>query len=273
MQFDLHVHSTASDGALSPAQLVESSLCQGLTALAITDHDSVEGIGEALSAAEKTDLIIIPGVELSASWNGTDLHILGYFIDPANPSLIDRLVSLRQARTTRARKMVARLRDSGIMVQFEDVLNLAGSGSLGRSHIARALVAGGLCSTASEAFSDLIGHGRPFYIPKPEVDPAEVIESIIAAGGVAVFAHPGVHDSDECIPYLVEAGLGGIEVYHPLHTHTQKQHYTEIADKYGLLLTGGSDFHGFDSPGGLLGGEKIPVKSLIELLKLSENHR
>lgn len=273
MRFDLHVHSTASDGTLTPAQLVESSLCQGLTALAITDHDSVEGIGEALSAAERTNLTIIPGVELSASWNDTDLHILGYFIDPADPSLITRLASLRKARIARARKMVARLRDSGIMVQFDDVLNLAGGSSLGRSHIARALVADGLCSTASEAFSDLIGHGKPFYIPKPEADPADVIESIIAAGGIAVFAHPGVHDSDECIPYLVEAGLGGIEVYHPLHTHAQRQHYIEIAHGYDLLVTGGSDFHGFNSPGGLLGGEQIPVKSLTELLKLSGNHR
>jgi len=272
MRFDLHVHSTASDGTLTPRQLVESSVCQGLSALAITDHDSIEGVDEALKAAAETNLMIIPGVELSASWNDIDLHILGYFIDPANPALINRLILLRQARISRAQKMVSQLRDNGIMVRFDDVLRVAGNSTLGRSHLARALVANGLCASASEAFSDLIGHGKPFYVPKPEADPAEVIRSITDAGGVAVLAHPGVYEVEDCIPNLVEAGLAGIEVYHPLHSVEQKHRYTEIAGKYKLIITGGSDFHGFDSPGGLLGEEAVPVNTLIDLLKLSNSH-
>lgn len=265
MRFDLHVHSAASDGLLRPQQLIRAALSAKLSALAITDHDSVHGVPEAIDAARGTDLFIIPGVELSASWNGTDVHILGYFVNPHDRALCHRLSQLRKARITRARNMVKALRKTGIEVTLEDVLHFAGEGSVGRSHIARALVSRGHVKSVTEAFKNLIGHGQPYYLPKPVAHPVDVVKIIIEAGGVPVLAHPGITAVDDSIPILVKAGLAGLEAYHGEHTYEQRLHYCDLARKHNLIVTGGSDFHGPDTPGCPLGGVKMPDSVLEDL--------
>lgn len=266
MRFDLHVHSAASDGHLTPGQLVHASLSGKLAALAITDHDSIHGVPEALQAAHGTDLLVIPGVELSASWNGTDVHILGYFVDPHDRVLSRRLSTLRKARMKRARRMVDHLHSTGIEVTLDDVLHFAGGGSVGRSHVARALVSRGHVASVTDAFENLIGRGRPYYLPKPVAHPVDVVRTIIEAGGVPVLAHPGITAVDDSIPILVDAGLAGLEAYHGEHTPEQRERYRDLAREHDLIVTGGSDFHGPDTPGSPLGGVEMPESVLHDLL-------
>ncbi len=265
MRFDLHVHSTASDGNLDPADLVSHATALGMTALAITDHDSVAAIPEALAVARDTDLTVIPGVELSASWEELDVHILGYFIDIDDASLLARLTELRQARLARARHMVERLRSAGLKVSIEDVLSLAEGGSVGRSHVARALVEQGHAEDTSDAFRRLIGRGRPHYVPKPVAEPEMVVRTIVEAGGLPVLAHPGITGVDGLIPQLVSVGLRGIEAYHGEHTPEQCGYYASIAAEHGLLVTGGSDFHGEGAPGSGMGEVQMPDSVLHDL--------
>ncbi|MDZ4177918.1 MAG: PHP domain-containing protein [Coriobacteriia bacterium] len=267
MRFDLHVHSTASDGHLSPSELVRASLEAGLTALAITDHDSLSGVPEALQAARGTDLLVIAGVELSASYEDADIHILGYFVDPHDKVLTRRLSTLREVRHGRAHQMVEHLKRAGIDVTLEAVLHFAQSGSVGRSHVARALLAGGHVASVAEAFDTLIGRGRPYYVPKPVAHPVDVVRSIAEAGGVPVLAHPGVTGANGCIPELVEAGLVGLEAYHGEHSLEQREYYVNLARSLELIVTGGSDFHGLDAPGSPLGGVEMPESVLHELLE------
>ncbi len=269
MSFDLHVHSTASDGSFSPAQLVTSALDKGLQAMALTDHDSVEGIPKALEAAEGTSLLVIPGVELSAVHDGYDVHILGYFIDHTDPDLLARLVELRTARRERAEEMVAALHEAGIDVTIDEVLMLAEGGSVGRSHVARALVRRGHAADIAEAFDRYIGRGRPYYIPKPSTTPSQAVRTILDAGGVPVLAHPAVTGVEYLIPDLVDVGLIGVEAYHAEHTPAQAESLARTAEQYGLIVTGGSDYHGPDSPGGDLGSAKMPPSILPELLAVA----
>lgn len=265
MRFDLHVHSTASDGALTPAQLVQRACELELSALAITDHDSVGGITTALCHAEDTSLHLIPGVELSTVHQSRDVHILGYFVDPDDARFKARLAELRDARRDRAAAMVDALEDAGYSVTLDEVLLLAEGGSVGRSHVARALVNRGHVDTIGEAFERFIGRDKPFYVAKPVAGPVEVVESILQAGGVAVLAHPGVTKIDDAIPDLVAAGLQGLEAFHAEHTTAMRDRYRALAEKLGLIVTGGSDFHGLSSPGSALGSVKIPDSVLPRL--------
>ncbi|MDZ4179099.1 MAG: PHP domain-containing protein [Coriobacteriia bacterium] len=267
MRFDLHVHSTASDGHLTPSELVRASLDAELTALAITDHDSLAGVPEALMSARGTNLLVIPGVELSASYEDADIHILGYFVDPRDKVLNRRLMTLREVRHTRANQMVEHLKRADIDVTLEAVLHFAQGGSVGRSHVARALVAGGHVGSVGEAFDTLIGRGRPYYVPKPVAHPVDVVRSIVEAGGVPVLAHPGVTRADGCIHDLVEAGLVGLEAYHGEHSPEQRDYYASLARSLDLIVTGGSDFHGTEAPGSPLGGVDMPESILHELLE------
>ncbi len=264
---DLHVHSTVSDGTLTPTQLVTQAVSLGLQALAITDHDTVEGLAEGLAAAEEADLLMIPAVELSASMNGLDMHILGYFIDHTDPTFLSRLAELRKARVARAEQIVDALGKAGYAVSLEDVLYHAEGASVGRSHVARALVGRGHAETVSDAFERFIGRGKPFYVPKPETHPAAVIETIKAVGGVAVLGHPAVtRVSDDVIAELARAGLDGIEAHHGEHTPEQRAHLAALASGLGLIVTGGSDHHGPDAPGVALGGADVPDEVLEALL-------
>lgn len=267
MKADLHVHSTASDGTLTPRELVSLALGRDLTVLAIADHDSVEGVPDALAAARSTRLRLVPAVELSAVVGAQDVHILGYFIRHDDPRLAAHLGDLRDARRRRAASTVSALADAGLHVELDDVLAMSGGGAVGRSHVARALVAEGHAENIPDAFTRLIGRGKPFYVPKDVRPPDEVIGVVRDAGGLAVLAHPGVSRLDYLIPELIEAGLGGIEAYHADHRPEQRTHYASIAKKYGLLVTGGSDFHGPASPNAPLGSVDIPTEAVEALLE------
>ncbi len=270
MRADLHVHSTASDGTATPSQLVSLALRNQLDVLAIADHDSVSGLSQAQAAAERTPLTLIPAVELSAVSDGVDIHILAYFIDPTDPRLLAELEDLRAARFRRAEAMVGALTDAGYAVSLEDVLALSDGGSVGRSHVARALVGSGAAESVSDAFKRLIGRGMPFYVPKDSKSPEAVISAMRDLGGIPVLAHPGVTRADHLIPELIGAGLLGIEAYHADHTVVQRDAYAQLAAESGLLVTGGTDFHGPHAPNPALGSVDVPDEAILALLAAGE---
>lgn len=267
MRADLHVHSTASDGTCTPRALVELALAKGLSVLALADHDSVEGIPEAIRAAQDTAVTVIPAVELSAvGADGSDVHVLGYFVDITDGHLIGHLADLRAARERRAASIVAALGRAGYPLDLAEVMSLSDGGAVGRSHIARALVAAGHAESASEAFQTLIGRTGSFYVPKDVRSPEDVIACIEDAGGVAVLAHPGSSRADALIAGLVGSGLRGIEAYHSDHTPEQRTHYAALAAELGVLATGGSDYHGPSAPNPELGSVDIPDADIAAFL-------
>lgn len=266
MRADLHVHSTASDGTATPTELVSLALERGVDVLAIADHDSVSGLAEAQLAAEGTALTLIPAVELSAVGSGIDVHILAYFVDPTDSSLAAELSELRSARFRRAQAMVEALADAGYSVTLDDVLALSGGGAVGRSHVARALVGSGAAESVSDAFKRLIGRGMPFYVPKDSQSPQMVISAVRELGAIPVLAHPGVTQTDPIVPELVEAGLLGIEAYHADHTPQQRTAYARLAAELGLLVTGGTDYHGATAPNPVLGSVDVPEAAVRALL-------
>ncbi|MDP2182903.1 MAG: PHP domain-containing protein [Actinomycetota bacterium] len=266
MTFDLHIHSTASDGSLSPEEIVRVAAHGGMAAIAITDHDSVAGIPSALTASAAAGIRLIPGVELSAVHEGLDVHILGYFVDHNDLRLAERLSELRELRRARAADIVGALYAAGYHLAIDEVLMLAEGGSVGRSHVARALVERGHAADVADAFERFIGRGRPFYVPKPVARPAHVVKTIRDAGGLAVLAHPGITGIDDAIDELVAAGLSGLEAYHAEHTQEQRDHYARLAAQRGLLVTGGSDYHGPKAPGAEIGSVAIPDEALEALL-------
>ena len=266
MTVDLHAHTNASDGSLSPEELVHRAIAKGLTALAITDHDSVEAVPTSLHAAEGSSLLIIPGVELSAVYQNLDVHVLGYFVDYTDLRFLARLEELRAARHERAANMVEALHEAGFDVTIEEVLRLAEEGAVGRSHVARALVDKGHVTSVAEAFDLYIGRGKPYYVPKPSTTPARAVHTILEASGVPVLAHPAITGVESLIPQLAKVGLAGVEAYHADHTQEQAESLVRIAREHGLIVTGGSDHHGPTSPGGDLGSVDVPDYVLPELL-------
>lgn len=270
MRSDLHVHSTASDGTLTPSELVALALAQGVQVLAIADHDSVGGIPEALEAASGTTLIVVPAVELSAVSGHHDVHVLAYHVDIHSPQLLSQLAELRVGRESRARMMVEALYSAGYEVNIDMVLACSGGGAVGRSHIARALVAAGHAQSVPDAFQRLIGREQPFYVPKSSPSPAEVVTSIRLMGAVPVIAHPGITRSDTLIPEMIEAGLMGIEAYHADHTVRQREFYALMASDSELITTGGTDYHGPQASNPQLGSVDVPDESVRALLRLGD---
>ncbi len=268
MRADLHTHTTASDGTVTPSGLVALALDRRLDVLAITDHDSVEGLSEARDACQACGLELIAACELSAVEDGLDVHILAYWVDPTDPALLDHLADLRAARFRRAEAMVGALVDAGFGVTLDDVLALSDGGAVGRSHVARALVHAGHAEDVADAFKRFIGRGRPFYVPKDSRSPIDVVRTIRDVGAVPVLAHPGVTQADALIPGLVAAGLQGIEAYHADHNPEQQLSYAALADELGLLATGGTDYHGPHSPNPDLGSVTIPDECVSALLAL-----
>lgn len=266
MKADLHVHSTASDGTLAPAAVVDRAHANGVRVLALADHDSVAGVPEASKRATELGVTLVEAVELSAVSGTCDVHVLAYFVDPLSTELLELLEALRDGRHERARTMVAALSEAGYSVTIDDVLDIACGGSLGRSHVARALVQAGHASTVKEAFENLIGRGRPFYVPKRSAAPGEVVASVRRLGAIPVLAHPGVTGADPLIDEMVNAGLLGVEAFHADHTAEQVAHYAALAARYGLLITGGSDFHGPGAPNPDIGSGGVPEHCVAELL-------
>ena len=251
---DLHCHTTKSDGTFTPTELVEEAARRGLAAIAITDHDSVDGIEEALGAAKRTQVRVVPGVEISTDVDDGEVHILGFCMDYKDEGLLALLERQRESRMRRVEQMIRKLAVLGISLNMEDVLEHAGEGAVGRPHIAAAMVSAGYVLTWDEAFAHYIGFHAPAYVRRSKLTPYEAIEAILAARGVPVLAHPGLADKDEMIPGLVECGLGGIEAFYPHHTPAQQERYERIADEYGLIATGGSDCHGPLSQSGVVLG-------------------
>lgn len=277
MLADLHIHTSASDGTSTPADIVRMAEKAGLKAVAITDHDTMDGVQPAWAAAGAAGVDVLAGVELSTELDGLEVHILGYCIDPGNAVFQEYLNTFKNARFNRAEKMVDKLRGLGVNISFDSVMALAGTGSVGRPHIARALLNAGKINSMAEAFDRYIGFGKAAYVPRLKYRPVEMIKAVLAAGGVPVLAHPGITCGDELIVSLVEAGLQGLEVYHPKHNRELEKHYLGICNRYGLIATGGSDYHGAGVAGhGGLGEAVVDydaVRQLRERADLNKHRR
>lgn len=265
---DLHVHTSKSDGTFTPEQLVKEGLARGFSAIAIVDHDTVEAIPQAQAAARGSDLEIIPGIELTAQYENQEIHILGYFIDCKDKTLLDKLKLVQHNRIERIYKIVDNLGELGVKLNPQSVFDISGKGTAGRMHIARALVKEGWVATTAEAFRKYIGDKSPAYVLGFNLSPLEAINLIKGAGGVAVLAHPYIMHNDELIEEFTGYGLEGIEVYYPEHSQSMVNFYLDLAKKLNLLVTGGSDFHGSVKPEIKLGAIKIPIE-LVEKLRQS----
>ena len=243
------------------------AILSGLGAIAITDHDSMEGVGEALAAAAETSLLVIPGVELSTDSPGGEIHILGYYLDPREPELDTLLATLRNARVQRAQRMVEKLDSLGMPVSWERVKAIANGASVGRPHVAQALLEAGHVSSVRDAFSLYIGREGPAYVDRYKLNPQEATELVKRLGGVPVLAHPSfVPDLEKALPGLVSAGLAGMEVYYTGYPQEVTEYLRKLARRFGLVEAGGSDFHGSSVvPSAVLGSVPVPFSSVEEL--------
>jgi predicted metal-dependent phosphoesterase TrpH len=254
---DLHSHTTVSDGALTPAELVRLAASRGLSMLAITDHDAVDAVDEARRSAPE-GLEILAGVELTVHVADREAHVLAYGIDPGHPVLLAALADLAAKREARAREIVERLVGLGIDIEFGDVLTASGAGTIARPHVARALVDLGHARTLDEAFRRWLGRHAPAFVPKDALAPRAAFDLVKETGGIASLAHPGTFRRDDLIPVLVESGLEALEVRHTEHSAARIRHYEALARDLDLLPTGGSDFHGTPGHRSRLGSPAIP---------------
>jgi predicted metal-dependent phosphoesterase TrpH len=273
MRADLHVHTTASDGSLTPQELVQRAAELKLDVIAITDHDSVAGIGPALEAAQRyPQLTVIPGVEINTDVPRGEVHILGYFVDYRGTKLNNALAELRNSRYVRGEKMVAKLAKMGIDIDWGRVLELAGGGSVGRPHIAQAILERGYVSSFKEAFDNYIGRNAPAYVERKKMAPIEAVTLVLQADGLPVLAHPA--DIDPLEPFLLKlkkAGVVGIEIYYDGYTSKTITLLERLAQKHDLIPCGGSDYHGLDkSIGSELGSVDVPGESVERLISLSK---
>ncbi|NWF93307.1 MAG: PHP domain-containing protein [Syntrophaceae bacterium] len=277
---DLHLHTTASDGVMSPSEIVRYAKARGLRAIAITDHDTIEGLEEGLSEGEKIGFEVIPGIEISAEHSPGSMHLLGFFIDIHHPLLNEKLDYLQKARAQRNPRIVEKLNQLGIDLTYQDVLKASGGGQVGRPHFAQVLLEKNYVRTFQEAFDRFLKKGAPAYVDKFRFEPKEAIHFINEAKGIAVLAHPNTLDMDGyselegLVIRLVEEGLKGIEVYYPEHSALEVAQYKALAERYGLVITGGTDYHGIEKNGldiGVGRGEmKLPY-CLVEELKAARD--
>lgn len=263
MRVDLHLHSRFSDGLHTPADLVRMAVEKKLSAISLTDHDCLDGVKEAVAAGEKDGIEVLSGVELSCEFRGRDLHILGYGVDPDHADFQGMLRRFRETRHQRGLRIIEKLNALGVSIDAEEVLKKSGEGSLGRPHIAAVLAEKGIVSNPVQAFDRYIAEGGPAYVPKYKMTPAEAIRYIRMAGGLAFMAHPGVFlQNMEELYALMEEGFDGIEIYHPKHNPETVRRLNTIADMHGLLISGGSDYHGFATRDLPLGALDIPYDVL-----------
>ena len=268
---DLHLHTLASDGRLTPTELVRLGARQGLQTMAVTDHDTTDGLEEAFEAArEFPELRVIPGIELSADVPGDEVHVLGYFIDPGSEELQSELLRFRQGRVDRARTMVEKLGQLGINVEWERVQHFAGDGAVGRPHIAMALVEAGYCKEPKDAFPEYLGRNGLAYVERAKLTPAEAVGIIRRAGGAAVLAHPAyMNDMEAGIANLAGIGLAGMEVHYAKYRDDTIRQLARLSRQYGLIPCGGSDYHGMGNSDECLPGENGPPPESVERLEAS----
>lgn len=281
-RYDLHAHTDASDGALSPEQLVALALERDLRVLAVADHDTTDGVLPCIEAAKDRGLEIWEAIEFSAEEPDAETHILGYFVDPKYATLQDTLVSLRRSRLDRGRRMVDRLNALGMNVSWTRVQEIAGEGSVGRPHIATAMLENGYVSSMKEAFDNFLGNGRPAYVDRERLTPAETIALIKQAGGFAALAHPqylvneanpdrAAFDIEGYVEKLVNQGLEGIEVYYPEISERMQRRLMALARRYDLIETGGTDFHGLPGQERTLGDTWIPEETIVRMREWRAN--
>ncbi|HHV44370.1 MAG TPA: PHP domain-containing protein [Firmicutes bacterium] len=270
---DLHIHTTASDGTYTPEEIVSLARREGITTIAITDHDSVDNVLSTMRVGAEQGVQVVSGIELSTEMDLAELHLLGYGFSVDDPLLTDQLGYLRVARLERIAKTVDLLAELGIHLDLEEVLALAGDGSPGRAHVARLLVDKGYTSTIAEGFDRFLGHGQRAYVPRDRCHTIDAIRLIRRAGGVPVLAHPGLSAPGlSCLPELVKAGLMGLEVFYPQHSPEQKARFLELAAQYGLLVTGGSDCHGGGKDQRYFGSVRLPDHCVQCLLAAVPTH-
>lgn len=256
MPADLHIHSYLSDGTDSPEKIVQMAKSVGLTTISLTDHDNVDGLDRIIEEGKIQGVEIIPGIEFTTEVPGAEIHILGYFIDRKNPILLDKLKQLQTGRVERIHKIVEKLNKVGVMITADDVFAIAKNNTPGRPHVAKAMIKNGAVSSFKEAFDRYIDFRGPAYVSHYKMSPDEAIKLICQVSGIAVFAHPAISARDEMIPEFISSGLKGIEVFYPTNRPEQTSKYKELAKKYGLIMTGGTDFHGQNS------GKKIELGDL-----------
>ncbi len=276
---DLHLHTTASDGAFAPADLVHMACQAGLDCIAITDHDSTDGVAAAQEAGQALGVRVIAGIEFNTMWHGQSVHILGYFVNTENPELQAVIARQRDGRLYRAQQMVQKLAALNLPLVWEEILQRADGGAVGRPHIAKAMIAQGYVRDSNEAFDKFLGHGMPAYVEQPKLTPAEAVALLHRAGAAAGLAHPyNVEGADQVdleslVPELAGAGLDAIEAYYTGYGAARRAAILRMAERFGLIPTGGSDFHG----GGILslaelGTIHVPPASLAQLEAAVKQH-
>ncbi len=273
MPADLHVHTTCSDSILTPREVINECLWHGIDAVAITDHDPLEGIPSAAEAGEQVGVRVIPGVELTAYDGPLELHVIGLFLNPDPPALNKVLQRSRDARRLRVFEIVHRLEKIGVELSTEEVFRIANGGAPGRPHVAKALVNRGHVATVSDAFDYYIGNGGPAYVPKYNLTTAQAAGAIHAGGGVSVIAHPGNGLPDESVRQVVRDGIDAIEVYHPVHSYEEQQKYLQMAEELGALVSGGSDSHGATFGSARIGVIKLEPQLVENLEKRALRRR
>ncbi len=273
MIVDLHVHTTISDGLSTPSQVVDAAVERGLNGIAITDHDSVEGINAALNRGRLYDeFYVIPGIEFSCVYLDKEVHLLGYFFDYKSPAVVSTTKKLRNGRVTRGKKIIKKLNSLGINIKLEDVMKHAKKNYIGRPHIGRALIDKNYVTSMEEAFTKYLDRGKPGYIESYKLQIEEVIKLIHNEGGIVVLAHPGLMRDKRIINYCIKAGIDGIEVIHPKHSNQDVLELLEITKKFNLIKTGGSDWHSTKEAGNcLLGKYYVNLNNIPELKERIRN--
>lgn len=269
-RIDLHIHTIFSDGTYTPEEAVFQAKKLGLVAISITDHDSVAGLASALVAGKRLGIEVVPGVEMSTDVGEDEIHILGYLLNWKKEDFLRQLEKFQAARANRNQKLLKKLDDLGMRVDYREVRKLAPRGVISRLHIARLMVEKGYVRSIGDAFEQWLNPGKPAYVQKMKVPPFEIIELLLKAEAIPVLAHPFLSHRDDLIPHLVKAGLKGIEVYHSAHNPQVVAHYKRIAQKHHLLITGGSDCHGEAKDKVLMGKVRVPETLLIDLKKAKE---
>jgi predicted metal-dependent phosphoesterase TrpH len=270
---DLHIHSTASDGKFTPAEVIGEAAEKGLSYIALADHDTVDGIAAAKKAAKAfPGLTVIPAIEISTDIPQGEVHILGYFIDYTDAELLARLEEFKNSRRRRAEQMVAKLANLGMPVEWRRVLELAGGSTIGRPHIAQAMLEKDYVPSFKDAFDEYLGHGKPAYVEREKMLPAEAVGIIVKAKGLAVLAHPlTTEDPEGLIVELKPAGLVGLEAYYNGYSNEEVEDLLALAQKHGLIATGGSDFHGIEPEEETsIGGANVPLEAVERLIALAK---